>query len=50
MKRKYLVHTHVGIFPTWATSPTKAISNIRFRLYGRTADNSTVRYWTATEA
>lgn len=50
MKRKYLGHTHVGTFPTYATSPAKAISNIRFRLYGRTADNSAVIYWTAEEA
>ena len=50
MKKKYIVHTHVGDYPTWATSPGKAISNIRFRLYGRTADNTTVMYWTAEEA
>lgn len=50
MKRKFIVSTHVGDFPTWATSAKKAISNIRYRLYGRTADNSKVIYWTAKEA
>ncbi len=50
MKTKYIVSTHVGEFTTWATSPKKAISNIRFRLYGRTADSATVKYWTAREA
>lgn len=50
MKKRYIVSTHLGNFETWATSPAKAISNIRFRLYGRTADNSAVIYWTAEEA
>lgn len=35
MKRRYIVHTHVGTFKTWATSPQKAIANVRYRLFGR---------------
>ena len=50
MKRRFIVSTHLGNFETWATSSKKAISNIRYRLYGRTADNSKVIYWTAKEA
>ena len=50
MKKRYIVSTHLGNFETWATSSRKAISNIRFRLYGRTADTTTVMYWTAEEA
>ena len=50
MKRKYIVETHVGAFETWATSPQKAINNIRFRLYGRTADNGDTICWTARAA
>lgn len=50
MKKRYIVSTHLGNFETCATSPRKAISNIRFRLYGRTADTTTIMYWTAEEA
>lgn len=50
MKRKFIVSTHVGDFTTYATSPKKAISNIRFRLFGRTADSNDTIYWTAKEA
>ena len=50
MKRKYIVSTHLGKFPTWATSPQKAINNIRFRIFGRTADNTKTIYWTARAA
>lgn len=35
MKTRYIVYTHVGRFETWATSPQKAIANIRYRLFGR---------------
>lgn len=50
MKQHYIVYTHVGKFETWATSSTKAISNIRYRLYGRCADSSITIYWTAKAA
>ena len=49
MKKHYIVETHVGTFDTWATSPGKAITNIRFRLFGGRCDVSTI-YWTAREA
>ncbi len=51
MKRRYIVNTHVGDFETWATSPEKAINNIRFRLFGRGVNG--LRYvesWTAHAA
>ena len=35
--RRYIVSTHLGDFPTTAASPEKAISNIRFRIFGRSA-------------
>ena len=50
MKRKYLVHTHVGVFETWATSPKKAISNVRFRLFGCGYHERYTYSWTAEEA
>jgi len=47
---KYIVETNVGNFETYAASPQKAISNVRYRLFGRTADNSRTFYWTVREA
>jgi hypothetical protein len=35
--RKYIVSTHLGDFPTTAATPEKAISNIRWRIFGRSA-------------
>ena len=49
MKKRYIVETHVGVFDTWATSAKKAISNIRFRLFGGQCGVSTI-YWKAWEA
>lgn len=49
MKKRYIVETHVGTFDTWATSEKKAISNIRFRLFGGRCGVSTM-YWKAREA
>ena len=49
MKKRYIVETHVGIYDTWATSSKKAISNIRFRLFGGRCGVSTI-YWKAWEA
>ena len=47
MKRKFDVATDTGVYPTWATSPKKAISNVRFRVFGtRPGVNTT--YWTVT--
>lgn len=48
--RKYIVSTHLGDFETTATSPAKAISNIRFRIFGRYADSAATKYWTARAA
>ena len=50
MKRKYIVVTHLGDFPTWATSPAKAISNVRFRLFGAGAHGRYTSGWTVREA
>lgn len=36
MKKHYFVETHIGVFDTWATTPGRAKSNIRFRLFGGT--------------
>ena len=47
VKCKYAVATDVGTFPTWATSPKKAISNIRFRVFG-TRPGVNTAYWTVT--
>lgn len=49
MKKLYYVETHIGTFETWATSPKKAISNIRFRLFGGRCGVSTI-CWTVKEA
>ena len=46
VRRRYIVETHVGPEPTVATSPEKAISNVRYRLFGRTRDNVITKYWT----
>lgn len=49
--KRYIVSTHLGDFPTTAPSPAKAISNIRFRIFGRSA--AAKRYtanWTAKAA
>lgn len=49
MKRHYWVETHLGLFETWATSAGRAISNIRYRLFGRQCGVSTI-HWKAWEA
>ena len=51
MKRRYIVSTHLGDFDTWATSPRRAISNVRYRLFGAGAQHSRyTRGWTVREA
>ena len=50
MKRKYIVSTHLGDFATYATSPRKAISNVRFRLFGSGHHAKYTANWTAREA
>ena len=35
--RKYIVSTHLGDFATTAATPEKAISNIRWRIFGCSA-------------
>ena len=47
-KKHYWVETHVGTHDTWATSPEKAISNIRYRLFGGQTGVSTI-YWKVRE-
>jgi hypothetical protein len=42
---KYIVETHLGAFETFAVSPAKALSNIRWRLFGRCGYVKT-DYWT----
>ena len=48
-KRKWIVETHLGPEPTWATSAEKAISNVRYRIFGAVPDAVT-KYWTAHAA
>ena len=48
-KFRWIVETHIGNFPTWATSAKKAIANVRFRLFGGRCGVSTT-YWKAREA
>jgi hypothetical protein len=47
--KTYIVSTHLGDFKTMAVSAKKALSNIRFRLYGRSGYAKT-EYWTVKEA
>ena len=49
MKKLFYVETHLGVFETWAVSAKKAISNIRYRLFGGQCGVSTI-YWKAWEA
>lgn len=46
--RHYIVSTHLGDFETVAKSPEKAISNVRYRLFGRSGRPTTM-YWTVAE-
>lgn len=48
MRKLYIVSTHLGDFETMAVSPEKALSNIRFRIFGRRGFVQT-NYWTVTE-
>ena len=47
--KRYVVYTHLGKFETVATSPKKAIANVRYRLAGRQCNMKTT-YWEAKEA
>ena len=48
---RYFVTTHLGEFETVATSPAKAIANIRFRLFrGSAVGSQFVVGWTVKEA
>lgn len=48
--KEYIVSTHLGEFRTMAASAAKALSNIRFRIFGRSpaAKRYTVN-WTVCE-
>lgn len=49
--QKYIVSTHLGDFVTTAASAEEAISNIRFRVFGRSAAGARyVQSWTARAA
>ena len=49
--KTYIVETHLGNFETTAESEEKAISNIRFRMFGRSpAGSKFAANWTAREA
>ena len=46
--KKYIVSTHLGEFPTMAATPQRAISNIRYRIFGRSPfAKKYVQWWTA---
>ena len=49
MKKHYIVENHLGLFDTWAISAARAISNIRYRLFGGQCGVSTI-HWKAWEA
>ena len=48
-KTLWIVSTHLGDYRTWATSAKRAISNIRFRLFGGRCGVPTT-YWKAWTA
>jgi hypothetical protein len=49
--KTWIVETHIGAFETTAESAEKAISNIRFRMFGRSpAGRRFAANWTAKEA
>lgn len=48
--KKYIVETHLGDFETMATSARKALSNIRYRLFGRSGfTEKYTQNWTVKE-
>lgn len=50
--KTYIVSTHLGDYETTATSAAKAVSNIRYRIFGPRSANAKrfVRGWTVREA
>ena len=49
--KTWIVETHLGAFETTDESAEKAISNIRYRLFGRAARGAKfAANWTAKEA
>ena len=51
MKKKYIVHTHLGDFPNEAATPARAKSNIQFKIFRRSpAAKRYTRTWTVSEA
>lgn len=49
--KTYIVETHLGNFETTAESAEKAISNIRYRMFGNSASGRKFAAgWTAREA
>lgn len=45
-RRRYIVETHVGEYPTVAATAGRAIANVRWRIYGSRCNVSTI-YWKA---
>lgn len=51
MKKKYVVHTHLGDMQTEAATPARAKSNIQFKIFRKSpAAKRYTRTWTASEA
>lgn len=48
--KRYIVRTHLGDFPTIAKSPAKALSNIRWRVFGGRLSRQYVQGWKVREA
>lgn len=49
--KRYIVSTHLGDFETMATSPQKAVSNLRWRLFhGSAAASRFVAGWAVKDA
>ena len=49
-RKRFIVETHLGPQPTVASSPDKAINNVRYRIFGTSRNNDIVKYWTVKEA
>lgn len=51
MKKKYVVHTHLGDMQTEAATPARAKSNIQFKIFRKSpAAKRYTRTWTVSEA
>lgn len=48
--RKYVVITHIGDFETMAATPARALSNVRWRVFGGRISSQYTRCWKVREA